>query len=187
MSFDAIIQELNEKHKKEVEAITKEYNQKKEEIIKKSKEEYNKIIDQAKIQAKIAYEREYIKRIGAAKLKAKRIIFEATQEMLQKNMNKLLDVLKEYTSTKNYNDILNLMVKFAREKLGEDIYIKCRDEDKRFIESLVKGKIKVEGGLSCSGGIVAYKLDDSAFLDLTFEEILRLNDEKVKSLIIEKA
>jgi vacuolar-type H+-ATPase subunit E/Vma4 len=187
MSFEALLQELNEKHKKDVEALIKEYDQKKEQVLKQGNEEFNRIINQAKIQSKFAYEREYIKRVGAAKLKAKRIIFEAIQEMLRNNMNNLFEALKDYVSTKNYLEILNLMINYAREKLGEDIYIKCRDEDKKQIEKLVKGKIKVEGGLNCIGGFIAYKLDNSAYVDLTLEEIIRLNEEKIKSQIIEKS
>jgi len=186
MSLEALIKELNEKHKKEIEALLKEYDQKKEEILKQANEEYNKILSQAQIQSKFVAERELVKRIGAAKLKVKRIMFEATQEMLQKNYQNLIEALKGYVNSEKYDDVLKAMLNYAKNKLGDDILIKCRLEDKAKIENYVKKSIKIEPDLNCLGGIIAIKSDQTAYLDLTFEEILRLNDEKVKSLIMEK-
>jgi vacuolar-type H+-ATPase subunit E/Vma4 len=75
------------------------------------------------------------------------------------------------------------MVNSSKKKLGQNIVIHCRDEDKSTLNDL---GITIGKSIKTLGGIVAENKEGTKELDLTFEELLRTNEDKIKSFLSER-
>jgi vacuolar-type H+-ATPase subunit E/Vma4 len=75
------------------------------------------------------------------------------------------------------------MVNFAKNSLGPQIIIHCRDGDKPIFKDM---NIPIGSSIGALGGIIAEDKDGKRELDLTFEEILRTKEEDVKSYLLER-
>jgi vacuolar-type H+-ATPase subunit E/Vma4 len=58
----------------------------------------------------------------------------------------------------------------------------CRKEDKSI---LAESEVSIISTMQTIGGFVAQSKDDNKELDLTFEELLRIHDDEIESLITE--
>ena len=91
--------------------------------------------------------------------------------------------LDKYTKNSEYKSVIEQMVKMCQKKLGKKITVHCKEDDK----SLLKISDVTEGSsIQTLGGIIAENDDGTKELDLTFEELLRANEDEIKSSILEK-
>jgi vacuolar-type H+-ATPase subunit E/Vma4 len=75
------------------------------------------------------------------------------------------------------------MIKTSKNALGENITIHFKEEDK----SLFNGSdVTLGSTIQTLGGIVAENSDGTKELDLTFEELLRNNEDEIKTSILEE-
>ena len=185
MAAEKLLQEIEDKKKKVLDALEAEYSHKIEEVRRNAEFEKNRIQQIARKLTQELSQSEKTKIIGAAKLQAKRIIFEATQKLLRDNLDLLRQTLEEWSRSKDYEDLLPRMVKYASNRLGEDIRVICRQEDLRILERT--GVEIVASNLNSLGGIKAEKKDGTLELDLIFEEILPSRDEEVRRIILRES
>jgi vacuolar-type H+-ATPase subunit E/Vma4 len=179
-----LLNELEEKHSAALKRLEDENNAKREEVKRRMEEERSKILDTAKKEALELSQKERIQVIGAAKLQAKKIGFDATEKMLEANVWSLRQALSEYAGSKEYSQLLPQMVRYASKRLGGEVSVSCRAEDSPAIK---KAGAKVSSAdLTTIGGFKAQSEDGDLELDLTFEELLRTHEEEVRAAIIGK-
>lgn len=119
--------------------------------------------------------------LSSARLKAKKIILEARESSIRANMNKLTSVLQEYVRSDSYQDVLKSMLDYARRVLGEEFVVACRKEDLAFFKANgVRGK---EAESDPMGGATFTSSDGRMVLDLRLEELIRINEDKLRSSI----
>lgn len=182
MAAETLLREVEDKRKKALEAIESEYAAKIEDIRKNAEREKKSSQESAKRQALELSQRERIRIDGSAKLQAKKMIFDATEKMLESNLAALKQTLSDWAGTKEYQDLLPKMVKYASKRLGGEIKVACRAAD---VAVLKKSGIEVaSSNLNTMGGFRAEKKDGTLELDLTLEEILRGREDEVRRLII---
>ncbi len=75
------------------------------------------------------------------------------------------------------------MVDYSKKVLAKKIIIHCRDEDKA---SLKDKDIKIGSTIQTLGGFIAENTEGTKEIDLTFEELLRNNEDEIKNTILEK-
>ena len=75
------------------------------------------------------------------------------------------------------------MVKTCQKKLDKKITVHCKEEDKSLLNI---PDVTVGSSIQTLGGIIAENADGTKELDLTFEELLRANEDEIKSSILEK-
>ena len=68
-------------------------------------------------------------------------------------------------------------------KLGKKITVHCKEEDKPLFNI---SDVTVGSSIQTIGGVIAENDDGTKELDLTFEELLRTNEDEIKSSILEK-
>ena len=91
--------------------------------------------------------------------------------------------LGNYTKTSEYEKKLQKMAETAKNTLGDNIVIHCREEDK----AVFSGQdITIGSSIQILGGLVAENNDGTKELDLTFEELLRTHEDEIKTTILEK-
>ena len=182
MAAETLLREVEEKRKKSLDALEAEYSAKIDEVKKNTEQEKNKILEDARKQAQELVQREKIRIDGSAKLQAKKMIFDATEKMLESNLEALKNAIAEWSNSKAYQELLPKMAKYASTRLGGEIKVVCRQAD---VATFKKAGVEIESSdLNASGGFKAEKKDGTLELDLTFEELLNSREDEVRRLIL---
>jgi len=183
VNSETLLKELQENQSAALKRLEDEYLAKKEDVEKRMEEERSHILDAAKKEAVTLSQKERIRILGATKLQAKKMGFDATEKMLEANISSLRQALSEYAESKEYSQLLPRMVRYASKRLGGDISVKCRAKDAPVITAMAK---VLSVNLATIGGFKAESEDGNLELDLTFEELLRTHEEEVRAAIIGK-
>ena len=182
MAAETLLREVEDKRKKALDSLDAEYAAKIDDVKKRAEQEKQRIQETAKRQAQELSQREKIRIDGAAKLQAKKMIFDATEKMLESNLGALKQTLAEWASSKEYQDLLPKMVKYASKRLGGEIRVICRQAD---AVALKKAGVEIaSSNLNAIAGFKAERKDGTLELDLTFDEILRGREEDVRGSIL---
>jgi V/A-type H+-transporting ATPase subunit E len=183
MSIETFIQEIEARKRKEIENMEKDLQENKSKL----QSEMNHILkdtqDRFSIEAKIKSEREQARLIEASKLQAKKIIFDAINTNMQSAFTVIRQEIENYTKSPQYKKSLETMISNSIKKLGENIIVHCREEDKSILKEL---GVTTGKSIKTLGGIIAENKEGTRELDLTFEELLRTNEDQVKSFLSEK-
>jgi vacuolar-type H+-ATPase subunit E/Vma4 len=90
--------------------------------------------------------------------------------------------LKTFAGSTDYKIALQKMVATAKKHLGPNINIICREQDRSALTDMGVNVIKTNQTI---GGVIAENENGSKELDMTFEELLRIHEDEVKSSILE--
>ncbi len=183
MSIETFIQEIENRKRKEIEGMEKDLQENKSKlqvemnhIIKETQERFS-------IEAKVKSEREQARIIEASKLQAKKIIFDSINANMQSAFVVIRQEIENYTKNPQYKKALESMINNSKKKLGQNIIVHCREEDKSILKEL---GVTTGKSIKTLGGIIAENKEGTRELDLTFEELLRTNEDQVKSFLSEK-
>ena len=184
MGVDALLKEVEDRRTKALEALEAEYSSKRDEVKKRSAEQVAYIMESAKKEAVSLSQKEVTKIEGAAKLQSKKLLFDATEKLLENNIAALKDALAELASSPSYDELLAKMAKYASKRLDGKISVACRKQDEAALKAA--GAKVASTTLNSIGGFKATSVDGSLELDLTFEEILRSREDEVRASILGK-
>ncbi|MDE1826070.1 MAG: hypothetical protein KGH83_00570 [Thaumarchaeota archaeon] len=183
MSIETFLLEIENRKKREIDSLDKDLAEKKSKLQTELDITVKEIQEKFANEAKVKSEREYARIIEAGKLQAKKIMFDA----INANMQSAFDVIKKevenYTQSPQYKKALETMVNSAKKKLGQNIVVHCRDEDKSVLKDM---GVTVNKTIKTLGGIVVENKEGTKELDLTFEELLRTNEDQIKSFLSER-
>ncbi len=183
MSIETFVLEIENREKKDIENLDAELAQKKASLQNKRDTTIRETQESALKEAKIKSERETARLIEAARLQAKKILFDAINANLDSAFDVIKQELKNYTKTPQYKKTLENMINSAKKKIDQNIVIHCRDEDNSLLKNM---GVTIGSSIQTLGGIVAENKEDTKELDLTFEELLRTHEDEVKGLILER-
>lgn len=184
VAVESLLKEVEEKREKTLQMLETEYSAKKAEVVNRSSEQKQYILDSSRKEAAALAQRERIRITGAAKLQSKKMIFDATEKMLENNLVALRQVLAEVASSKEYPDLLSRMVTYASKRLGGNISVRATAADAAALKKL--GVKLSSSNLDSLGGFKAASSDGTLELDLTFEELLRNHEEEARAFILGK-
>ncbi len=126
--------------------------------------------------------RERAQRLAAAKLQARKLLYEAREKRLSSAMGETRKILQDYTLSAQYPAALKRMVTVATDTLGKGIRISGRGEDAAVL-ARVAGKNYDPTPQPIVGGLVAETPDGSRRLNLSFDELLRLREDRVREIL----
>ncbi|MDE1769416.1 MAG: V-type ATP synthase subunit E, partial [Thaumarchaeota archaeon] len=178
MSIETFIQEIENRKRKEIDGLEKDLTEKKSKLQTEMNNTIKEIQERFSIEAKIKSEREQARIIEASKLQAKKIIFDAINANMQSAFTVIQQEIESYTKNPQYKKALETMVSNSKKKLGQNIIVHCREEDKSILKEL---GVTTSKSIKTLGGIIAENKEGTRELDLTFEELLRTNEDQVKS------
>jgi vacuolar-type H+-ATPase subunit E/Vma4 len=160
------------------------FRSKLQEVENRKAAEISKIKTLADSQTAIAVKKERDQLLSAARLRAKRILYEANEAMVEAGLEKAREVLKEYSGSESYPRLLVRFINQAKSKLGKNFSVRCRKEDRKFFAG--EG-IELEGpNLETMGGAIFTSGDGKLELNLTFEELLRIHEDELRAAISSK-
>jgi len=184
VAAESLLREVEEKRRKTIHMLEEEYSSKKAEVSDRAAEQKLYISESSKKEAATLSQRERIRISGAAKLQAKKAVFDATEKMLENNMAALEQALSDLSGSKEYPGLLSKMLAYSSKRLGGNISVKCRPADAATLKKL--GAKVLSSNLDSAGGFEAINSDGTLELDLTFEELLRNREEEARAFILER-
>ncbi len=126
--------------------------------------------------------RERAQRLAAAKLKSRKMLYEARERRLEGAIGATRDLLRGFTDRPEYPNVLKRMVQVATDELGRQIKVMGRVEDAARLQKAA-GKLFDATPQPILGGIVAETPDGDRRLNLSFDELLRLREDKVREIL----
>jgi V/A-type H+-transporting ATPase subunit E len=183
MSIETFVQEIENRKRKEIETIEKDSQESKSKLQAEMNHAIKEIQERFSIEAKVKSEREQARIIEASRLQAKKIIFDAINANMQSAFAVIRQEIENYTKSPQYRNALETMISNSKKKLGQNIIVHCREEDKSILKEL---GVSTNKSIKTLGGIIAENKEGTRELDLTFEELLRTNEDQVKSFLSEK-
>lgn len=183
MSIETFIQEIENRKRKEIETLDNDIQEKKSKLQNETSATLKEIQERFAKEAKVKSEREQARIIESAKLQAKKIMFDAINANMQSAFAVITKEIENYTKSPQYKKALETMIASAKKKLGQNIIVHCREEDKSILKEL---GITTSKSIKTLGGIIAENKEGTRELDLTFDELLRTNEDQVKSFLSEK-
>ncbi|MCI4331277.1 MAG: V-type ATP synthase subunit E [Thermoplasmata archaeon] len=132
--------------------------------------------------AEIESARDRAQRIAAAKLQARKLEYEARERQTAGSLQQARQLLADFTNTPEYPQVLKRMFAVATDQLGKQVKVSGRAEDAAVLKT-VAGKSFDPAPLSILGGMVVETADGSRRLNLTFDELTRLREDRVRALL----
>jgi vacuolar-type H+-ATPase subunit E/Vma4 len=126
--------------------------------------------------------RERTRRVAGARLEAKKMGYEFQESRTQALLEAVKRQLADYTKSPEYSKLLKRMYAAAGSRLGKDLRIRGRAEDAKLLRT-VAGAGYDDKPLPVTGGFIAETSDGTRRLNLTFEELLRLREDELRSLL----
>jgi V/A-type H+-transporting ATPase subunit E len=182
-NLDTLILEIEKRKENEINHLKAELAKAKKEIEQAKETKIKEMQDHYLDEAKTKSNREAARIVESAKLKAKKILFEAINSDMDTTFKTIKNEMKTFAQKPEYKETLLRMVSYAKNTLGPDIVIHCREGDRSVLMAM---NAPIGSLIDTLGGIIAEDSEGKKELDLTFEELLRTNEDKVKSFLLEK-
>lgn len=182
-NLDTLILEIEKRKENEINHMETALANTKKEIEQAKETKIKELQDRYLNEAKTKSNREAARIVESAKLKAKKILFEAINANMDTTLKTIKNEMKTLAQKPEYKETLQRMVSYAKNTLGPDIIIHCREGDRSVLGAM---NVPIGSSIDTLGGIIAEDNEGKKEIDLTFEELLRTSEDKVKGFLLEK-
>jgi V/A-type H+/Na+-transporting ATPase subunit E len=183
MNIENYVSEIQDRKRREVESLDIRLAEEKTAIQIKKDNAIKEIQEYYSNDARVKSEREAARIVEAARLQAKKILFDSINLNLDSAFVIIKEKLRSYAQSADYKIALQKMVATAKKQLGPNINIICREQDRSALKDMGVNIIRTSQTI---GGVIAENENGSKELDMTFEELLRIHEDEVKSSILEE-
>ncbi len=183
---EKIVKKINEDAEAEASKILQDARAQAEEVKKEAEAEADEIYKEIISRYEREAEQEKQRIVANAKLKARKAVLDAREEVIKAAFAEAERKLKELPK-KEYKEILEKLILEAVEAIGGDEVVLTRKEDSRTISSTLLKKLSEETGfeitkakehITAIGGVVVRSSDGKIEVDNTFETRLeRFKDD----------
>ncbi len=182
MSLESLVEEIRRQGEADVRAAAAEETAAVDRIAKERDARLAEVrADGAKGTAAEA-SRVRAQRVAAAKLEARKKLYEAREHRLERSVDATRRLLSDFTGTSQYPAVLRRMFDAASQELGKQLKVSGRAEDASVLQR-VAGKAFDPTPQPILGGMVAQTTDGNRRLNLSFDELLRLREDRVRDLL----
>jgi vacuolar-type H+-ATPase subunit E/Vma4 len=182
MSLDRLVEEIRRRGESELANIRSTAESDRIRLASERDRRLAEIREQSRRSTAAEIARERAQRIAAADLLARKAIYEARERRLQQSIGEVRELLRSYTSDPAYPKVLEKMIAQVTRDLGSDARIRGRPEDAATLSSLAGSRFDPVPA-PILGGIVGVSSDGRRRLNLSFDELLRLREDRVRELL----
>lgn len=182
MSLESLVEEIRRKGASELQSIAERRAAETARTLADRDRKVEEIRMQSERATEVEVQRERAQRIAAAKLRSRKLLYEARERRLEGAISETRELLRGFTTSAEYPGVLRRMCAVANEALGNSIRVSGRAEDARLL-SKAAGKSFDPTPQPILGGLIAETPDGSRRLNLSFDELLRLHEDKVRELL----
>ncbi|MGC2289379.1 MAG: V-type ATP synthase subunit E family protein [Thermoplasmata archaeon] len=182
MSLERLVAEIESRAQQQVASEQARFEKEQAEILTDRARRIEAIRSEALRRATQEAARERTRRIAGARLEAKKRGYEFQETRTKELLDSVKTQLAEYARSPEYAKLLKRMYSAAVGRLGKDLKVQGRAEDARILRSIA-GAGYDDTPLPVTGGFVAETSDGTRRLNLTFDELLRLREDALRSLL----
>ncbi|MGB6500431.1 MAG: V-type ATP synthase subunit E family protein [Thermoplasmata archaeon] len=182
MGLETLVAEIRSRGEAELKAVEEARDAESAKIAADRDEKIRTVRAESQKAAELETARERAQRIAGAKLKSRKLLYEAREARLRSALDTTRTLLADYTRSDNYPAVLKRMLEAATETLGKSVRVRGRGEDAAKLQK-VAGKAFDPSPLPILGGLVAETTDGTRRLNLSFDELLRLREDRVREIL----
>ncbi len=182
MSLESLVEEIRQHAEAELKATIDQQKAEGVRIVQDRDRRISELRAASQRATDIEVGREKAQRVAAAKLQARKLLYEAREERLENGLQETRTLLAGFTSSPQYPAVLKRMVEVATASLGKQLRISGRAEDAAGLQKAA-GKSFDPTPRPILGGLVAETADGNRRLNLSFDELLRLREDEVRELL----
>jgi vacuolar-type H+-ATPase subunit E/Vma4 len=182
MSLDSLVAEIRNRGEAELQKVEEERAAQAAKVASERDAEIASLRKESARLSEAEAARERAQRLAAAKLKARKLLYEARETRLADAVRGTRELLRAYADSDEYPATLQRMYETATSRLGKQVRVLGRAEDAEKLAK-VAGKAVDPKPLPILGGLVVETLDGSRRLNLSFDELLRLREDRVRELL----
>jgi V/A-type H+/Na+-transporting ATPase subunit E len=182
MSLESLVDEIRRRGEAELQAVQAETSKETAKIAADRDQRIEALRAAAQRATELEVGRERAQRLAAAKLASRKMLYEARETRMKGALEETRVLLTNYTKSADYPAVLKRMVAAATDALGKSVRISGRAEDASQLQKAA-GKAFDPTPRSILGGVVAETTDGNRRLNLSFDELLRLREDRVRELL----
>jgi vacuolar-type H+-ATPase subunit E/Vma4 len=182
MTLETLVEEIRRLGEAELVSIERSRATEAARIAAERERRVAEVRDQAARATELDVARERAQRLAAAKLESRKMLYEAREKRLEAAIGDTRTLLAEYTGSSAYPAVLRRMYSVATDALGKQLKVSGRADDAGLLAK-VAGKSFDPTPQPILGGLIAETPDGSRRLNLSFNELLRLREDKVRELL----
>lgn len=182
MSLESLVDEIRRRGEADLAETTASRDAERARILSERDRRLEDVRSQSARATDTEIARERAQRLAAAKLQARKLLYEAREKRLENGIAETRTLLSEYTRSPQYPTVLKRMVAVANDSLGKQTRISGRAEDSAVLAK-VAGKSFDPTPQPILGGLLAETPDGNRRLNLSFDELLRLREDRVREIL----
>ncbi len=182
MSLERLVEEIRSRGQAELQGIADHVKTESEHIVEERERRIQEITQETERQGTLEANRERTQLVAAAKLRSRQKLYEAREARLENALLETRELLGAYTASPQYPLVLERMYRVAQAELGNDVVIRGRTEDGPLL-TRIAGQAFQPQPEPIVGGLVAETPDRRRRLNLSFDELLRLREDRVRELL----
>jgi vacuolar-type H+-ATPase subunit E/Vma4 len=182
MSLETLVEEIRHRGEAELAAVTASRDAEAAQIVAERERRLRELGSEAARLTALAIARERAQRVAAAKLHARKLLYEAREKRLTEAMEETRALLQEFAQSDEYASVLKRMITAAVGALGKPLRISGRGADATLLSRLA-GKNFDPTPQPILGGVIAETPDGNRRLNLSFNELLRLREDRVREIL----
>jgi vacuolar-type H+-ATPase subunit E/Vma4 len=182
MTLESLVEEIRRRGEAELQSISEHRTAETARIAADRDHKVEEVRSQSARATELEVQRERAQRVAAAKLRSRKLLYEAREERLEGAITETRELLRGFTSSAAYPSVLRRMCTVANDALGKPVRVSGRVEDAGLLTK-VAGKSFDPTPQPILGGLIAETPDGSRRLNLSFDELLRLREDKVRELL----
>lgn len=183
MTLEALVKEIEARSSKEVRDLELKLENERRKVEETAHRDTERIKAEADRKAQLEATRERARLVASAKLQAKKVLFEAREKRTAAALEEVRGRLAAYAKGPDYPVLLANMVSSGTTVLGADVKILARPADVPLLPAKSRPLVDDARPLRALGGLIIEKKDGSRSLNLTFEELLRLREDRVREIL----
>lgn len=180
MGLTQLKNELIGDAKGQAKEISLETEKERKEIIKEAEKQKQAVLEQAEKEANTLVEDEKREQFAAIQLKAKRIVSEAKEETVNKNMGDVWTAFAKASKDANYPRLLKRLIEEGLDALGDQAVVQVNNKDKTLAKKFAK-KVSVVSGLS--GGAIVSSPDGRISINNSLEALFEERREDIRRMV----
>lgn len=183
MTLERLVEEIRAQAERELDEERKRTDAEEQQIAQDRDRRTRQIGEESHRLTEAEASREQAQRVAAAKMQARKLVYETRERKTGEALVEVRKVLSDYTRGGDYPAVLKRMFAVATDRLGKQVKISGRAEDASLLKAACGKSFDDATPVPILGGMIAETSDGSRRLNLSFDELLRLREDEVRSLL----
>jgi vacuolar-type H+-ATPase subunit E/Vma4 len=186
VTLEDLVKEIEARTLAQIQDIRSGVANEKKAIHDHAEREMARIASEEELSAEREVEQEKVRMLASARLQAKKVTFDAWERRVDSGLVLIRERLQTYTNSPEYSANLERMANAGISILGENARILVREEDVGKLPQSVQGRVARNRPIQSMGGMIVESHDGTRRLNLTFEELLRWNQDSILEILLKQ-